>query len=49
MSRVLGFMMIFAGTALLCFCLLNLLVGCETWSDPACVTPGQFIRMWWRF
>ena len=49
MSKVLGFMMIISGTALLCFCLLNLLVGCETWSDPACVTPGEFVRMWWRF
>lgn len=49
MSRLLGLLMFFAGTALLCFCLLNLLVGCETWADPACITPNEFIHMWWRF
>lgn len=30
--------------ALVGFVLINLMVGCNDWSDPACVTPSQFLE-----
>jgi hypothetical protein len=27
------------------FVLVNIVVGCESWSNDACVTPSEFIGM----
>lgn len=34
-----------AFAAMMVFVVLNLLVGCETWADPACITPKEFLGM----
>lgn len=31
--------------SVLTFVLLNVMVQCESWKDPACVTPSQFLRI----
>lgn len=27
------------------FIVLNMIVGCETWEDPVCVTPTEFFSL----
>lgn len=29
---------------LVVFILVNILVGCESWNDPACVTPSEMLE-----
>ncbi len=35
----------FVFASVLTFVVLNMMVQCETWEDPACVTPNQFMRI----
>ena len=30
---------------LLLFVMLNLMIGCESWDQPNCVTPKQFLSI----
>lgn len=29
----------------LTFVVLNIMVGCESWEDDACITPKEFVRI----
>lgn len=37
MALIAGFVIVFV--------LLNILMGCESWNDPACVTPSEMVEI----
>lgn len=42
-NRIIGVLCLAFVALTISFCLINLIIGCESWSDPVCVTPGEFI------
>lgn len=44
-SMLFQFLLAILAGLLVVFVLLNILVGCDSWNDPACVTPSEMMEI----
>ena len=45
MKYILNFAGCWVFASLILFVLLNAVIGCESWNNPQCVTPAEFLEM----